>query len=114
MHIRTEVGLPSAWQIVQGTWEWYVIEQGPDGCWQQQAGPFWTRDEARDPFRSEPDPEPTGPPQLLRPVIAYGLHDWYVVIKANSCTWAQLAGPFDTRDEARDWLKNRRSSHRWL
>ena len=108
------IPFPSGWQIVQGSWGWFLIEQCPDGVWLQRAGPYLTRNAARDPILSEQYLEPTGAPHMLRPSIAYGQHNWYVVTRTDSRFWAQLAGPFECRDDARDWLWNSRSSHQSL
>ena len=93
-----------AWQIVRGSSGWYRIEKHPEGHWLGRAGPYRTRDDARDLFGSEPIQEPRDGVSRCRPVIAHGWREWYVVIQAKSGCWAQLAGPFKTRAEAREWL----------
>jgi hypothetical protein len=93
-----------AWQIVRGSCGWYRIEKHPEGHWLHRAGPYRTRDDVRDLFRSEPMQEPREGASWCRPDIAHGWREWYVVVQAKSGCWAQLAGPYRTRAEARNWL----------
>jgi hypothetical protein len=92
------------WQIVRGSSGWYRIEKHPDGHWLDRAGPYRTRDDARDLSRSEPIQEPRDGASLCLPDIAHGHREWYVVVQVKSGCWAQLAGPFKIRAEAREWL----------
>jgi hypothetical protein len=94
------------WQIVQGSSGWCRIEKHPEGHWLCRTGPYRTRDDARDCFRSKPIEEPTNRSSHSRPDIAFGHRDWYVVVETNGGRWAQLSGPFQTRAEAREWLSN--------
>jgi hypothetical protein len=93
-----------ACQIVRGSSGWYRIEKHPEGHWLGRAGPYRTRDDARDLFRSEPIQERRDGASQSRPDIARGWSEWYVVVQAKSGRWAQLAGPFKSRAEAREWL----------
>src|SRR4051794_38843227 len=95
-----------AWQIVGGSSGWYRIEKHPEGHWLNRAGPYRTREDARDLFRSKPIQERRYGTSQSRPDIARGWTGWYVVCQLTSGCWAELNGPFKTRTAARKWLRN--------
>jgi hypothetical protein len=92
------------WQVVGGRSGWYRIEKDYDGYWVQRAGPYRTRDAARDAYLNNPIEEPMDRTRLNRPDIAFGQTDWYIVSETTDGQWAQLAGPFSSRDGARRWI----------
>jgi hypothetical protein len=95
----------ACWQIVQGTHgRWYRIEQHPEGHWLERAGPFRSRQDAREFLKSEPTAEVSNWPMTMACDIAQGGRWWYVVVHVTEGRWAQLAGHFPTRTEAREWL----------
>jgi hypothetical protein len=95
----------ACWQIVQGALgRWYRIEKHPEGHWLQRTGPYRNRQGARDWFQSDPIDEPSKWPTLMAKDVAHGHNHWYVVVHVGEIRWAQLAGPFKTRTEARKWV----------
>jgi hypothetical protein len=95
----------AGWQIVQGALgRWYRIEKDPDGHWLQRAGPYRSRQEARDCLHSDQIDEPSNWSRLMARDVGHGHHEWYVVVHVRKSRWAQMAGPFETRAEAREWL----------
>ena len=95
----------TSWQIVQGGHgRWYRIEQHPEGHWLERAGPYRSRHAAREFLKSEPTAEKSNWPRTMACDVAQGGRWWYVVVQFGKSRWAQLAGPFRTRTEAREWL----------
>lgn len=93
--------------IVEGRYGWYRIEKDPEGHWLIHGGPYWSRDEARYPPRIASSRVPSVRIHHPRPAVAYGLTGWHVVTEIRTGLWADLAGPFRLRGDARWWiLKN--------
>ena len=90
--------------IVAGRYGWYWIEKAPEGHWLVRGGPYWSRDEAR--FLSPNVQSEVPGVRLLehRPAVAYGLTGWHVVTEVRTGQWADLAGPFRLREDARRWI----------
>ena len=93
---------PVSWQLAKGgSGFWYFVEQDKAGRWVQVAGPYHTADDAAQgtgTFPEMPIRTPSEEPRIVR-----GINGWSIIVHIGTSLWGQIAGPFRTRRDARNW-----------
>jgi hypothetical protein len=84
---------------------WYRISMIEDGKWVEVMGPFSTRDDTRVGSAQAIVKEPEDWCWSTPVNTARGLHGWYCVLHVGRRRWAQLAGPFRRREQAREYQR---------